>query len=119
MSLELTRHEEPLAYLAAIGMPAAVLDQNLLVVETNSVLIDLAGSRSKLAGRTLDQGLSALSTTERCDGRTYFRFDGRPDLRWLRLDIHLHALGALAVLVDVTTERQALIDFQSHAAAQQ
>jgi signal transduction histidine kinase/CheY-like chemotaxis protein len=99
-------------HLDDLPIAMAALDDDLRVVGANPCFGALVGG-GDLIGRDLIELVTGASIcTERQAGAQVFHL--RPGLedRWLRLDFHHRETGVLAMLVDVTAEREALEDLR-------
>lgn len=94
--------------LDAVGIPAALLDSHLKIIEANESLTALLNvTAAKLIGRCLVGQLDAAAGVARKKRKhNAFRFpSGKDGACWYRLDLHPDGGRTLALLRDITAEQ--------------
>jgi PAS domain S-box-containing protein len=93
--------------LDAVGMPAALLDRHLNIIEANESLTALLNvSAAELTGKCLAERLDAAANSVRKtrERNAYCFPRGKDGDCWYRLDLHSDCGRTLALLPDVTAE---------------
>ncbi|HEY3696835.1 hybrid sensor histidine kinase/response regulator [Phenylobacterium sp.] len=95
-------------HLDDLPIAMAALDDDLCVLAANPCFGDMAGG-GDLTGRDVIELMTSICiSAERQAGAQVFHLRMGLEDRWLRLDFHRRPSGVLAILVDVTAEREAL-----------
>jgi signal transduction histidine kinase len=92
--------------LDALPLPAALVDGECRLLRANKALRRLLGRRGSKVGADLTALLAKAGG--RAAGEDVFRFERAAGPLYQRLDVHPHAGGSLALLVDVSEDRVAL-----------
>src|SRR5437016_5106604 len=101
-------HPSALNSLHALGIAAACLDGDGCIEDANAGLADILNSTpDALRGTSLVQAISAICSEG--ENQAAFRISNAGGDTWYRVDRH----GAVALLVDVTTERCVVEDMRA------
>ena len=105
-------------YLSDLSVPAALLDRDGAVVEPNAVLCGLLGRKAEnTIGRLLAQLLAQAAGESGTSAETgEFRLRRGDDEAWFRLDRQALGSRTLAMLTEITAERNSLDQLRSACA---
>ena len=101
--------------LDVVGMPAALVDAALRIIEANKSLAALLGAgATELAGQSLVERMNAAaSLATGAEGHGSFRFRMGENELWYRLDLHPQGAESLAILTDVGGERRDILQLEA------